>query len=116
MNSALSCFQAYDVRGKLGVERGQPIDYCIGRAYAQFLGAQRVAIGDMCSTSAALRTAALRCDETDGISLEFADRRFNLRMSNIEPRLRIQRGKLGRSHPGAGHRAVDPAGHRRPPA
>ena len=28
-------------------------------------------------------------DETDGISLEFADWRFNLRMSNTEPLVRL---------------------------
>jgi phosphomannomutase len=32
---------------------------------------------------------ALRVDETDGISLEFADWRFNLRSSNTEPVLRL---------------------------
>jgi len=32
---------------------------------------------------------ALRTDETDGLSLEFADWRFNLRMSNTEPVIRL---------------------------
>jgi phosphomannomutase len=32
---------------------------------------------------------ALVVDETDGISLEFADWRFNLRMSNTEPLVRL---------------------------
>jgi len=34
-------------------------------------------------------TAALRVDETDGIGIEFADWRFNLRMSNTEPLIRL---------------------------
>jgi phosphomannomutase len=32
---------------------------------------------------------ALVIDETDGISMEFADWRFNLRMSNTEPLVRL---------------------------
>lgn len=32
---------------------------------------------------------ALRADDTDGLSLEFADWRFNLRMSNTEPVIRL---------------------------
>ncbi|HIH0800639.1 phosphomannomutase CpsG [Vibrio cholerae] len=37
----------------------------------------------------AYKTEALVCDETDGISLEFADWRFNLRSSNTEPVVRL---------------------------
>jgi len=32
---------------------------------------------------------ALHCDRTDGLSLEFADWRFNLRLSNTEPVVRL---------------------------
>jgi phosphomannomutase len=35
------------------------------------------------------RPAALAIDETDGVSLEFADWRFNLRSSNTEPLRRL---------------------------
>ena len=38
---------------------------------------------------AAYQNDALVFDETDGISLEFADWRFNLRCSNTEPLLRL---------------------------
>lgn len=34
MMSSLSCFKAYDVRGKLGDELNEGIVYRIGRAYA----------------------------------------------------------------------------------
>ena len=34
-------------------------------------------------------TDALVIDETDGVSMEFADWRFNLRMSNTEPLVRL---------------------------
>ena len=42
--------------------------------------------------------AALSTDETDGVSLEFADWRFNLRLSNTEPLIRLNvesRGDVG---------------------
>jgi len=38
---------------------------------------------------AALEPQALAADETDGLSLAFADWRFNLRSSNTEPLLRL---------------------------
>ena len=37
----------------------------------------------------AYRAAALSLDETDGVSLAFADWRFNLRRSNTEPLVRL---------------------------
>ncbi|MGE4340328.1 MAG: phosphomannomutase CpsG [Pigmentiphaga sp.] len=43
--SKLTCFKAYDIRGRLGDELNDEIAYRIGRAYAQFLSAKRVAIG-----------------------------------------------------------------------
>jgi phosphomannomutase len=38
---------------------------------------------------AAYRDGALSLDETDGVSLAFADWRFNLRRSNTEPLVRL---------------------------
>lgn len=38
----LTCFKAYDVRGKLGEEINNEIAYRIGRAYAQYLDAGHV--------------------------------------------------------------------------
>jgi len=43
------------------------------------------------------RPAALAIDETDGVSLEFADWRFNLRSSNTEPLLRLNVETRGES-------------------
>jgi len=43
--SKLTCFKAYDVRGRLGDELNEDIAYRIGRAYAQFLNAEKVVIG-----------------------------------------------------------------------
>ena len=55
---SLTCFKAYDVRGKLGGELDEGIAYRIGRAFAQHLGAQRVVVGgDVRKTSESLKQA-----------------------------------------------------------
>ncbi|RUS59183.1 phosphomannomutase [Pseudorhodobacter sp. E13] len=43
--AALSCFKAYDVRGRLGTELNPAIAQRIARAFAEVLGAERVAVG-----------------------------------------------------------------------
>ena len=52
----LTCFKAYDVRGKLGEEFHEDIAYRIGRATAQSQKAKIVAVGfDARATSPDLR-------------------------------------------------------------
>ena len=61
----LTCFKAYDVRGKLGVEFNENIAYRIGRATAQLLDAKTVTIGfDARATSSSLANAVAQgvCD------------------------------------------------------
>lgn len=54
----LTCFKAYDVRGKLGSELNEGIAYLIGRAYAQHLNAKRVVVGgDVRKSSESLKLA-----------------------------------------------------------
>lgn len=54
----LTCFKAYDIRGKLGEELNEDIAYRIGRAYAQHLNAKRVVVGgDVRLTSESLKQA-----------------------------------------------------------
>ena len=54
----LTCFKAYDIRGRLGDELNEDIAWRIGRAYAQHLNAQRVVVGgDVRPTSAPLKQA-----------------------------------------------------------
>jgi phosphomannomutase len=54
----LTCFKAYDVRGKLGSELNEDIAYRIGRAYAQHLNAKHVVIGcDIRKSSESLKQA-----------------------------------------------------------
>ncbi|MGL4319405.1 MAG: phosphomannomutase, partial [Paracoccaceae bacterium] len=49
----LTCFKAYDVRGRLGVDLDPAIAFRIGRAFARVLGARRVVLGRDCRESSA---------------------------------------------------------------
>lgn len=54
----LTCFKAYDIRGRLGDELNEDIAYRIGRAYAQHLDAKRAVVGgDVRLTSEPLKQA-----------------------------------------------------------
>ena len=68
----LSCFKAYDIRGRLGDELNEDIAYRIGCAYAQHLNARRVVVGgDVRLTSEPLKRALAKglmdagCDVID---------------------------------------------------
>ena len=57
-SSPLTCFKAYDIRGRLGDELNDDIAYRIGRAYAQYLKPRSVALGaDVRPTSESLKVA-----------------------------------------------------------
>ncbi len=57
----LSCFKAYDIRGRLGDELNEEIAYRIGRAFAEVMTARRVVLGrDVRPTSEALAAAVAR--------------------------------------------------------
>lgn len=57
-NKKLSCFKAYDIRGKLGEELNEDIAWRIGRAYAQSLEPKQVVVGgDVRLTSESLKLA-----------------------------------------------------------
>lgn len=54
----LTCFKAYDIRGKLGAELNDDIAYRIGRAYGEYLKPVKVVLGgDARLTSEALKQA-----------------------------------------------------------
>lgn len=69
----LSCFKAYDIRGKLGTELNEDIAYRIGRAYAEQFQPERIVVGgDVRLTSESLKTAlteGLRDSGVDVIDL-----------------------------------------------
>ena len=63
MTKKITCFKAYDARGKVPSELNEDIAYRVGRAYAEYLKPQRVAVGrDVRLTSDALFSAL-----TDGL-------------------------------------------------
>ena len=43
--SKLTCFKAYDIRGRLGEELNVDIVYRIGRAFGQFLKPKTIVVG-----------------------------------------------------------------------
>ena len=56
--TTLSCFKAYDIRGKLGEELNEDIAYRIGRAYGEFLKPKTMVVGgDVRLTSKSLKMA-----------------------------------------------------------
>ncbi|MDM7314497.1 phosphomannomutase CpsG, partial [Klebsiella pneumoniae] len=58
MAQELTCFKAYDIRGKLGTELNEDIAYRIGRAYGQYLKPKTMVLGgDVRLTSESLKLA-----------------------------------------------------------
>ena len=58
MTDSLTCFKAYDVRGRLGVDLDEGIARRIGRAFAETLGARRVVLArDIRASSVSLAAA-----------------------------------------------------------
>lgn len=58
MPDPLTCFKAYDIRGRLGLDLDEGIARRIGRAFAEVLGARRVVLArDIRASSAALAGA-----------------------------------------------------------
>ncbi|MBT3529702.1 MAG: phosphomannomutase [Gammaproteobacteria bacterium] len=61
MNEELSCFKAYDIRGRVPDQLNEDISYRIGRAYAEFLKPKTVVVGfDIRLSSQALCAALTR--------------------------------------------------------
>ena len=57
--SDLTCFKAYDIRGRLGVDLDEDIALRIGQAFAQVLGAQKVVLARDCRASSESLAAAV---------------------------------------------------------
>ena len=70
LQAPLTCFKAYDIRGKLGEELNEDISYRIGRAFAQYLGAKNVVVGgDARETSEGLKLALARGLQDSGCNV-----------------------------------------------
>lgn len=68
---SLSCFKAYDIRGRVPAELDEQLAYKIGRAYAAFLDCKRVAVGhDIRLSGPAMRDALVRGLVEAGVEVE----------------------------------------------
>ncbi|MCD0186870.1 phosphomannomutase CpsG [Acinetobacter sp. PW68] len=68
--STLTCFKAYDIRGKLGTELNEDIAYKIGRAYGQIYQPKTVVIGcDIRLSSEGLKQATIRGLNDAGVNV-----------------------------------------------
>ena len=66
----LTCFKAYDIRGKLGTELNEEIAYKVGRAYGQMYQPKTVVIGcDIRLSSEALKQATIRGLNDAGVNV-----------------------------------------------
>jgi phosphomannomutase len=66
----ITCFKAYDIRGRLGAELNEDIAYRIGRACGDFLKPRSVVVGgDVRETSAALKLALANGLQAAGVDV-----------------------------------------------
>lgn len=67
----ISCFKAYDLRGRIPDELNEDVAYRVGRGYAQFLSPRRVVVGrDIRLSSAALTDALCRGLTDSGVDVD----------------------------------------------
>ena len=70
MTNKLSCFKAYDIRGKLGNELNEDIAYRIGRAYGEYLKPKDIVLGgDVRLTSESLKLALANGVQDAGVDV-----------------------------------------------
>ncbi len=66
----LSCFKAYDIRGKLGEELNEDIAWRIGRAYGEFLKPKTIVLGgDVRLASETLKRALAKGLQDAGVDV-----------------------------------------------
>lgn len=68
--TTLTCFKAYDIRGKLGTELNEEIAYKVGRAYGQIYKPKTIVIGcDIRLTSESLKQATIEGLMDSGVNV-----------------------------------------------
>ena len=66
----LTCFKAYDIRGRIPSELNEDLAYRIGQSYAAFVRPKKVAVGrDIRATSATLSAALMRGLNDSGVNV-----------------------------------------------
>ena len=69
--SALTCFKAYDIRGRLGIDLDDEIAYRVGRGFARALDAKTVVLGrDVRASSESLAAAVARGLMDEGCTVQ----------------------------------------------
>jgi phosphomannomutase len=67
---SITCFKAYDLRGRIPVELNDDVAYRVARGYAQFLAPKRIVVGrDIRLSSAALADAVCRGLTDSGVDV-----------------------------------------------
>ena len=67
----ITCFKAYDLRGRIPVELNDDVAYRVARGYAQFLAPQRIVVGrDIRLSSAGLADAVCRGLTDSGVDVD----------------------------------------------
>lgn len=70
MTTSLTCFKAYDIRGKLGTELNEEIAYKIGRAYGQIYQPKSIVVGcDIRLSSEGLKQATIQGLNDAGVNV-----------------------------------------------
>ena len=70
MSNELTCFKAYDIRGRVPDQLNEDIAYRIGRAYAQFLKPEKVVVGhDIRLTSISICEALVKGLRDSGVDV-----------------------------------------------
>ncbi len=64
--SPITCFKAYDLRGRIPTELNEDVAYRVGRGFAQFLAPKRVVVGRDIRLSSGALAAALTRGLTEG--------------------------------------------------
>ena len=68
--SSITCFKAYDLRGRIPVELNDDVAYRVARGYAQFLSPRRIVVGrDIRLSSAGLADAVCRGLTDSGVDV-----------------------------------------------
>ncbi len=68
--SAITCFKAYDLRGRIPTELNEDVAYRVGRGYAQFLSPRQVVVGrDIRLSSPGLADALARGLTDSGVDV-----------------------------------------------